>query len=208
MLDSIAIGARRRGDRYAVSRSQVLLRTATSQDTVFLAELWASSLRKADVDERVADVVTILGEISAASPQRLVIAEYDGHRAGAVLLQVSTVSSLNLEPTVQVLSPTVVPSARRRGVGRALMESALSFAEEHGIATIATAVSSGARDPNRFMARLALSPLATYRVAPTAAVRARLRGQRPLSLTTATSGRQVTRVVAARRSMRRSRAAG
>lgn len=191
-----------------VSRSQLLLRSAAVEDVGFLAELWAPSLRRAESAQRVADVVTILDQVRLAPLQRLVIAEYDDQPAGAVLLQVGTVSSLNLEPTVRVLSPTVLPSLRRHGVGRALMESALSFAEEHGIVTLATAVGSGARDSNRFMARLALSPLATYRVAPTSAVRARLRGQRPLSLTAGTSGRQVTRVVAARRSMRRARTAG
>ena len=124
-----------------------------------------------------------------------------------MLLQVGTVSALNLEPAVQVIWPTVVPAVRRHGVGRALMEATLAFAEERGVATIATAVGSGARDSNRFMARLALSPLATYRVAPTSAVRARLRGQRPAPVTIGPNGRQITRVVAARRSLRRSRAA-
>ena len=191
-----------------MGRSPVVLRGATRADAPFLADLWSSSLRRAEGERRVADLHVILDRVLTSSEQRLVIAEYDGQPAGAVLLLVGTVSTLNLEPTVRVLSPCVLPSLQRHGVGRALMEAALAFAEEHGIATLATAVGSGARDSNRFMARLALSPLATYRVAPTSAVRARLRGQRAGSLTAVTSGRQVTRVVAARRSLRRSRAAG
>lgn len=191
-----------------MGRSQVVLRCATRADALFLAELWTSSLRRAEVERRVADVHTILDRAIDSQAQRLVIAEYDGARAGAVLLKVDTVSSLNLEPTVRVLSPSVVPSLQRRGVGRALMDAALAFAEEQGVATLATAVGSGARESNRFMARLALSPMATYRVAPVSAVRARLRGQRPGASGTVAGGRQMTRVVAARRSMRRSRAAG
>lgn len=191
-----------------MSRTQVVLRSATDHDVPFLADLWSSSLRRADTDLRLADLAAIIDQANDTPVQRLVIAEYDAQPAGAVLLQVGTVSSLNLEPTVQVISPTVVPAVRRHGVGRALMEAALSFAEEQGVATLATGVGSGARDSNRFMARLALSPLATYRVAPTAAVRARLRGQRPTPVAVGANGRQVTRVIAARRSMRRARAAG
>ncbi len=191
-----------------MGRAQVVLRGGTRADAPFLAELWATSLRRAEAERRIADVHTILDEAQASPVQRLLIAEYDGAPAGAVLLTVGTVSSLNLEPTVRVVSPSVAPSLQRRGVGRALMDAALAFAEEQGIATLATAVGSGARESNRFMARLALSPMATYRVAPVSAVRARLRGQRPGSLGAVAGGRQVTRVVAARRSMRRSRAAG
>lgn len=191
-----------------MNRTLVVLRCATRTDATFLAELWAPSLRRAEVVDQIEDLTTIIAEVDASVVQRLVVAEYDGQPAGAVLLQVGTVSALNLEPTVRVLSPTVVPSLRRHGVGRALMEAALSFAEERGVTTLATAVGAGARESNRFMARLALSPLATYRVAPTSAVRARLRGQRPVSVAVGGNPRKVTRVVAARRSMRRSRAAG
>ncbi len=191
-----------------MGRSPVVLRDAAPADAPFLAELWASSLRRAEVDGHVADLVTIIGDAAASPTRRLVVAEYDAAPAGAVLLQVDTVSSLNLDHTVRVLSPCVVPDARRHGVGNALLEAALSFADEHGVATLATAVTSGARDSNRFMARLGFSALATYRLAPTALVRARVRGQRPATTTIGTNGAQVTRIVAARRSMRRSRAAG
>ncbi|MGA8847794.1 MAG: GNAT family N-acetyltransferase [Nocardioides sp.] len=191
-----------------MGRSQVVLREAVRGDAPFLAELWASSLRRPEVERRLSDVHTILDHALSSPAQQVLIAEYDDIAAGAVLLEVGTVSSLNLEPTVRVLSPSVAPSLQRRGVGKALMDAALAFAEEQGIATLATAVGSGARESNRFMARLALSPMATYRVAPVAAVRARLRGQRPGALRSVTGGRQTTRVVAARRSMRRSRATG
>lgn len=191
-----------------MSRSPVVLRDASISDAPFLAELWATSLRRADVALQVADVELVVVDAIASPLKRLVLAEYDDQPAGAVLLQVDTVSSLNLESTVRVLSPSVVADLRRHGVGHALMEAALVFADEHGIATLATAVSSGARDSNRFMARLAFSALATYRIAPTAAVRARLWGGRPAAVVTSPNGRAATRVIAARRSLRRARAAG
>ena len=191
-----------------MSRSLVALRAADADDAPFLVELWADSLRRADVRDQVADIESIVKHAASSPEQRLVIAEYDGARAGAVLLCTSTVSPLNLEPSLQVLAPTVAPAFRRHGIGCSLMESAVTFAEELGVPNLATAVGPGVRESNRFMARLALGPLATVRLAPTSAVRARLTAQRPTLASSSGSGRQLTRVLAARRSMKRSQAAG
>lgn len=188
-----------------MNRSTVTFRAARADDAAFLAELWAGGLRRAEHEEHVEDMRLVIDRAGASPEQRLVIAEYDGERAGAVLLKLSTITPINLEPCLQVLSPTVAAPFRRHGIGRALMEAAVSFAEELGVAHVGTAVTSSARESNRFMARLALGPHATLRLAPTAAVRARLAARRPALSTTASGagGRQVTRVLAARRSMRR-----
>lgn len=187
-----------------MSRSAVSLRTAVHADAQALAVLWADVLRRADHQEQVDDLEQVIADAAADPRSRLVVADYDGEPAGAVLLKVSTRSALNLEPTLQIISPHVFETFRRRGVGRALMECAVSFAEELGIDHLTTATAAGSRDANRFMARLALGPLATARVAPTAAVRAKLEARRPS--TSSTGGRQVTRVLAARRSQRRAQA--
>jgi GNAT superfamily N-acetyltransferase len=191
-------------EAWPVTRSLVVLRDAEVSDAPFLAELWSAALRRADVQEQVADLELVVKASGASMEQRIVVAEYDGQPAGAVLLRITTVTPLNLEPVVQVLSPTVLPQHRRHGVGRMLMEAAVQFAEDAGIPQCAAAAASGSRDGNRFMARLALAPLATYRVAPTAAVRARLTAQRPTLTTAPSGGRHLTRVLAARRSQRRS----
>lgn len=185
-----------------MTRSLVTLRAAELTDAPFLARLWATSLRRADVQDQVADLEQVIKASAGSAEQRLVVADYDGQPAGAVLLRITTVTPLNLEPAVQVLSPHVAPEFRRHGIGRMLMECAASFAEEAGIPQVCTAVTAGSRDGNRFMARLALGPLATYRTAPTAAVRGKLAAQRP-QIASSESGRQLTRVLAARRSMRR-----
>lgn len=188
-----------------MTRSLVTLRDAEVADAAFLADLWSSSLRRAEPREQLADLEQVITTATRSPEQRLVVADYDGQPAGAVLLRVTTVSPLNLDLAVQVLSPTVAPSFRRHGIGRMLMECAASFAEESGALQFCTAVTAGSRDGNRFMARLALGPLATYRVAPVSAVRARLVAARPAALvaTPTGNGRQVSRVLAARRSMRR-----
>ena len=185
-----------------MSRSLVTLRCAMPSDAPLLAELWSEVLRRGDREEQVADLLTVLERVAASPDERVVVAEYDGEVAGAVHLCVRTMTPLNLEPTVLAVSPHVFPQYRRHGVGRALMDSAVSFAEDHGIGHLATAAASGSRDANRFMARLALGPQAVLRVATTHAVRARLTAARRPSAQR-THGRQLTQVLAARRSMRK-----
>ncbi|MBC9732038.1 GNAT family N-acetyltransferase [Nocardioides sp. zg-578] len=186
-------------------RSVVTLRCAEPADAPMLADLWADALRRADKHDQVADVELVIKTAAQSPEQRIVVAEYDGNPAGAVLLRVSTLNPLNPDLTVQALSPHVLPKYRRHGVGRALMEAAVTFAEEQGVGHVATAATSGSRDANRFMARLGLGPQAVLRVASTHALRARLTALRPAH---ERGGRQLTQVLAARRSQRRSQAAG
>ena len=180
----------------------VSLRRAEISDAPLLAELWGDVVRRADRQDQVADLERVIKAASASAEQRLVVADYDGQLAGAVLLRVSTLTPINLEPVVQAVSPHVFPQFRRHGLGRALMDSAVTFAEEIGVGHVATAALASSRDGNRFMARLALGPHAMTRVATTQGVRAKLTAQRPATATTG-SGRHLTRVLAARRSMRR-----
>lgn len=187
-----------------MARSQVAMRTAEQSDAPFLAEVWAESLRRADHDEQVADLQLIIKQAAASPEQRLLVADYDGEPAGAVLLRASTLSPVNLEPCVQAVSAQVLPQFRRRGVGRVLFEAAAQFAEELGIGHVATAVVAGSRDANRFMARLALGPYALLRVASVHALKTKLCAQRPQVVRT--NARPLTSVLAVRRSLRKSQA--
>ena len=189
-----------------VSRSPVTLRDALPTDAGDLADLWSEVLRRGDQAVRRADVEGIVLATDGDPAARLVLAEYDGQFAGAVLLRVTTATALNLEPMVQVVAPSVLPRFRRRGVGRALMEAAVGFAEEHAVAYVVTASPASSREANRFMTRLGLGARATLRVGTTSVLRARLSAARPSSpLThgrTTTGGRHIGQVLAARRSMR------
>jgi GNAT superfamily N-acetyltransferase len=194
---------------FPVKRTQVSLRQASPDDAPALTEIWSEVLRRADHDDRIADLEVIIARSAPVDGEQIVVAEYDGEVAGAVYLRASTLSPLNLEPVVQAISPHVLPAFRRRGIGRALMGAAVTFAEERGITHIATAAASGSRDANRFMARLALGPHAILRLAPAAMVQAKLDAQAPAGVTARRSGgRQLTHVLAARRSTRRAQRRG
>ena len=187
-----------------MTRSLVSLRSVTPEDAPHLAEVWSDVIRRTGTHDQVSDMVTVIATVLDSDRERIVVAEYDGEFAGAVHLEQTTMSALNLEPVVRALSPHVLAPYRRRGIGSALMEAAVQWAEELGISHVATAAVSGSRDANRFMARIALGPYAVLRVATTHAVRSRLSTHRHPAA--AGNPRQLTQVLAARRSLRRSRA--
>ena len=84
---------------------------------------------------------------------------------------------LALEPAVHTSFLLVLPQFRRHGYGHALMEAAVTWAEEKDIAQI-TVVTDGNRDTNRFFARLGLGTLGNVRHAHTAALRKKLAAER------------------------------
>ncbi|WP_210441130.1 GNAT family N-acetyltransferase [Nocardioides xinjiangensis] len=189
-----------------MSRTPVTVRKAEPADVASLRELWGDILRRGPHDEQLADVARIVETAAERPDQCVAVAEVDGEVAGAVYLEATTFTPLNLEPAVLAVSPHVFSRFRRKGVGSALMEAACRFAEQHGITHVQTAAAAEARDANRFMARLSFAPQATLRAATTSAVRARLPQSR--QATPAASSRQrIDRVLAARR-IRRERVPG
>jgi GNAT superfamily N-acetyltransferase len=189
-----------------MSRQPVSMRQATIADVPFLVELWSLALRRADRQDQVHDLESIVKEAAESSESRLLIAEYDGEPAGAVLLRVTPMTPLNLEPTVQALAPHVTPSFRGKGIGSALMESAVLWAEDLGIGHITTAAASSSRSGNRFMARLSLGPQAVLRAGTTHVVRGKLAALQPATRRTSersASRRHLGQVLAARRQLSR-----
>jgi GNAT superfamily N-acetyltransferase len=180
-----------------MSRSLVTLRDATLTDVPLLAELWQPFLRRSS-DEQLHDLATAIEQVGDRPGERLVVAEFDGEFAGAVYLRAATYSPVNPEPVLQAHNAMVVAEHSHRGVGKALMDCTVTWAEELGIGHVGTATASGSREANRFMARLALGPQAVLRMAPTQAVRAKLSARYP-------AARQMTQVLAVRRSLRHAR---
>jgi GNAT superfamily N-acetyltransferase len=184
-----------------MSRTPVTVRAAAADDLPALRELWSDILRRGSTEEQLADLRTVLAEADRDPDQAIVVAEYDGQVDGAIHLSATTLTPLNLEPAVLAVSPHVLPDFRRHGVGSALIEAAVRFAEAHGIATLSTAAVSSSRDANRFMARLSFTPQATLRAATTVAVRSKLSSRRSAGRSATRQGgtRHIDRVLAARR---------
>ncbi len=185
-----------------MSRSWVTTRPVVPEDAAFLHELWSASVRRGETAEQRRDIEQVIADTAVDPTLSIVVAEYDGRPAGAAYLRRATFSPVNLEPVLQVLLPTVLPDLQRHGVGRALMEAALAYADEHGITQLGTAATAGSREDNRFMARLGFGPFANYRIAPVSLLRHRVEASRP-GTARATGGRPLAGVLAARRSMRR-----
>ncbi|MCF6377547.1 GNAT family N-acetyltransferase [Nocardioides KLBMP 9356] len=189
-----------------MSRTPVTVRAAQPSDAPSLQELWGDILRRGSIDEQLADVSTVIATAGEREDHCLAVAEVDGEVAGAVYLEATTFTPLNLEPAVLAVSPHVFARFRRKGVGSALMEAACRFAEQRGITHVQTAAAAEARDANRFMARLSFAPQAMLRAATTSAVRARLPQARQVAHATG-SRQRIDRVLAARR-VRRERVPG
>ena len=95
----------------------------------------------------------------AAEPDvRMVVAEIEDRIVGSIHLSRSSISPLVLEPAVHTSFLIVLPEYRRHGVAHALLEAAVSWAEEKDIDQV-TAITDGNRDTNRFFARLGLVTL-------------------------------------------------
>lgn len=180
-----------------MSRMPLSVRAAVAGDVAVLREVWADVLRRGSVAEQEADVLGVIADCADRNDRYIAVAEIDGEVAGAVLLQATTLTPLNLEPALLAVSPHVLPGFRRRGVGTALMDAATRYAEAEGIGTVATAAMANSRDANRFMARLSLTPQAMLRAANTSAVRSKLSARR--SVFRYRGSRQVDKVLAARR---------
>ncbi len=167
--------------------------------------LWADSLRRGSAAQRRSDVLEVLRVAEASTPdERVLVAEVDGTVAGVVHLQVTTLSPVNREPVVAAVAPHVHPDHRRHGVGTALMEAAVVFAEERQVALVGAAVVTASREANRFFARLSLGARATLRIASTQSVRHRLTLLRP-ERAGLHGSRQRDRILAARRVRRAER---
>lgn len=185
-----------------MSRSLVLLRDATSDDAENLLLLWGDLLHRS-MSPR-AEMALVVKRAQAGETDRVVVAEYDGSFAGAVYLRVEPKSPFDLEPVVNVVFACVLPEFRRHGVGTALMDAGVQWAEAKGLGQVRSASTSSSRLAHRFLARLGLAPVAVLRAAPTHVVRAKLTpgGSRPGGRTA------LGTVLAQRRSQRRQGAVG
>lgn len=184
-------------------RSAVLVRDAVPDDLDALRRVFGTAAGPV-LDETPGEGACAIASIAADPEQRLLVAVHDGRVVGAVQLMRAPISPLQATSAVHVAHLHVLDESRRRGVGTALMEAAVSWAEDKGTSHVLVAASVSSRDANRFMARLGLTQLAVVRAASVATLRAKLPVEPPpVCLTDNRHQRTVGQVLARRRSQRR-----
>ena len=176
------------------------IRDAAPQDAAELLQLWTRTAPSADAAPRaLAEAEQALASTAAAPDDRLLVAEIDGHVVAALQLTRAPLSPLSRESVVHTSHLMVEPGQRRHGYGHALMEAAVTWAEEKDVTQV-TAITDGDRDTNRFFARLGLVSVASVRHTTTAALRKHLAAERRR---VSGSNRHLMEVLAQRRSARR-----
>ena len=189
-------------------RCPVHVRDAEPRDAAELRELLgAAPSRPGEEGSRPAEAAAAVAAIAVDPDQRLIVAEDNGRVVGVAHLVRASLSPLGGGTAVHVLHLNVRAELRRHGVGRALMEATVSWAEEKESSHVVAAASVGSRDTNRFMARLGLTQVAVMRAATVSTLRAKMPVEPPAAARVGSrSHRNVGQVLAQRRSMRRSQA--
>lgn len=192
-----------------MSRVPVLVRDAVDADAARICALWAGPMHRPEVDEGLTREVEAAEGIARTARDplaRIIVAEVDDAILGCAHLRIAYVSPIRTERVLLVNHLQVAKHAERLGVGRALLEAAVTWAEQEGVASLLAPAAANDREANRFLARLGLAQLAVLRGTKVAALRARLPGDPSAAVRGASrTSRTVGQVVALRRSQRRSR---
>jgi GNAT superfamily N-acetyltransferase len=178
-------------------------------DAQALSRLWSELVDRTEAVSDPPDVLVgkAVLRFSEGDEGRILVAELDGSVVGCGFLRVGLVSPLDDGRVVHLSHVQVSEGCGRQGVGSALVEAALTWAEQQGVGYMVTSVPATHREANRFLARLGMAPVASLRGGPVATLRARLPHASPsVARQVGRSGRSVGQVVAARRSQRRARA--
>ena len=195
-----------------MSRNPVHVRDATPEDVDALLEIWTDfssrpHSERLPVALPAVDAVAAVARTAADPDERLIVGVVDDEVIGAAHLRRAPMSPIHSESAVHVTHLHVLEKFRRRGVGHALVEAAVTWAEEKDSGHVMAAASANSRDANRFMARLGLVQFAIARAATVGDLRAKLPVEPPAAAWVGTrSHRSVAQVLTQRRSLRRAQA--
>jgi GNAT superfamily N-acetyltransferase len=191
-----------------VLRSPVNIVDAAPADAEALVEVWGGSAARGPEGEAapraIQEAAAAIAPVAADPDPRHHLARNQDQVAGAGQLAPAPLSPVHSDSAIYVLHLQVIDAFRRHGVGRALMEATVSWAEEKDTGHVVAVASITSRDANRFMARLGLGQMAVLRGASVQALRAKLPVEPPAAARVGTrSHRSVGHVLAQRRSLRR-----
>lgn len=186
-----------------MSRHSLEIRDARPEDATALLALWAdagtrnaepATLRSAD------EAAAALALVAADPDERIVVGLYEGAVVAAIAMRRGAMTPLHTDAAVHTSYLLVTPEHRKHGFARALLDVAVTWAEEKDVASITAITTSNSRDTNRFLARLGLATVASVRVATTAGLRRKLA---PEAIRPHDARRNLGRVLAQRRSIQR-----
>jgi len=198
-----------------VARASILVREAALHDLPAIARLWDDIKKVAGRADRLTPMPNInrVRDYVCHGPrdpdQRILVATMDDHdvAVGFAVLTRQPFAPMYDGSSVHVHYLHVAESGRRRGVGRALVAAAATFAEDVAADHVVTSVYPHLRDSNRFFARLGFAPVITRRVVALPALRRRLASEFRLEARLEARPSSVDELLARRRSVRRVRAA-
>jgi GNAT superfamily N-acetyltransferase len=183
-----------------MSRCALEIRDACPEDVTGLVNLWTQSGRADATPRPIEDATRAVAQIAADPDERLLVGLIGDDVVAALHLHRAPLSPLHTETAVHTSYLMVLPEHRRHGYARALLDTALAWAEEKDVTHITAMTTSSSRDTNRFLARLGLGTAATLRIASTATMRRKLT---PEVIRPQDPRRQLGRVLAQRRSIQR-----
>ncbi|WP_421733650.1 GNAT family N-acetyltransferase [Cellulomonas sp.] len=115
-----------------------------------------------------------LGALLAVPGGRVLLALLDDDPAGLLLARVVGPGPFTDVVSLDIEAVYVLPAARRRGLGHALLVGATEVADEAGATELYSSPLPGSRGMQRFLARLGFAPAASHRVVTAAALQRKL----------------------------------
>lgn len=184
-------------------RHPLEIRDARPEDAAALQALWAdagSGVGESPALRPLPEAAAALAQVAADPDERIIVGFHEGALVAAICLRCGSLTPLHAETAVHTSYLLVSPAHRRHGFARALLDVAVSWAEEKNVASVTAITASNSRDTNRFLARLGLGTVATVRVASTGVLRRKLT---PEPLRRDDARRHLGRILVQRRSLQR-----
>jgi len=151
----------------------IVVREAVLEDLNALLPLWEDI--HAGLSIQSADPLEARITMSVTNENFRVLTAWDGDKAvGIALISIAEVGTWVELPSLQIAGLHVHKSSRHRGVAKALLNTALGYADKWGCHNIMASVPPQEREANRFFARLGFAPIATRRICETAQLRKKI----------------------------------
>jgi GNAT superfamily N-acetyltransferase len=183
-------------DREVAVVAAVEVRDARAGDAAALVAMWRELSTAAGLPSRLpAPPSEAAAEVAVSKHLddpfgRLLVGELDGQVHGMAYLRRTAISPLHDDTTVTIEYLHVSDSARRHGLGKALIAEAVAWAEHESCLHLAVVAPAIAREANRFLARLGLGQAGVLRFANTHTVRRRLNAEHAPNLLALLSSRR------------------